>query len=183
MDFEHCQCHEACHNTYSNFYKNYLWDFVENLKEKRIPRQDDSIQHFAIFLKKGTYEKEMLVIGENKYSNNNSFIMSTHAEIDALNKLKTKKNVNIKNNKFDLVVIRLSRTGKLGESRPCFHCLEKLENSNVKIRNVYYSSNDTIVKEKFNIMKDSDKTIYCSGYRQNMRKLKRPVDKFVYLNK
>ncbi|ARF08633.1 hypothetical protein Catovirus_1_683 [Catovirus CTV1] len=163
-------------------HKYYLNGVLHNVTKKRIPRSDDSIQHFAIFFRKGMADKDTLVIGENKHSAKDEgkmFLSSIHAEIDALYKLKSKKNS--KNNKYELMVVRISKTGKLGESRPCYHCLEKLENSGIKIHNVYYSTkNNIILKEKFNTMKYSDKTIYCSAYRQNMRKLDKPVGKFVY---
>ena len=82
-----------------------------------------------------------------------------------------------------MIVIRVSRTGKLGESRPCFHCLEKLEKSDVNIQNVYYSTKEGVIeKEKLKSMKDSEKTIYCSGYLNFRKKIKKPVNKFVYNN-
>lgn len=118
------------------------------------------------------HKKRKIFIGENQKYNQWSNSLSTHAEIDALNRLKS-KNINIKRYKFDLLVIRISKTGKLGESRPCYHCLKKLEESGIKIKNVYYSTNlFGIQKEKFNLMKDSDKTTYSRGYRTSMRKHK-----------
>ncbi len=78
---------------------------------------------------------------------------STHAEIDALNKVITWKN---RPKKMDLFVIRVSATGILGESRPCFHCLKKIMLSGVNIIYVYYSKSDgTIVREKMRDMFNS----------------------------
>lgn len=172
-----CSCPNCCNNSIPS----NLELILTNIKEKRVPRHDDSIQHFAIFFKKGASEKETLTIGENQIVGRSAhFFMSTHAEIDALNKLKSKKFVSTKN-RFDLMVIRISKTGILGESRPCFHCLETLENSGIKIHNVYYSTkNGTLAKERFSAMKKSEKTVYSSGYRKNMKNLDKPVQRFVY---
>lgn len=174
----YCETCSACPNDYNS---SYLEPILTNIREKRMPRHDDSIQHFAIFFRRGTFEKETIVIGENQILGQSSyFFMSTHAEIDALNKLKSKKYMSTKT-RFDLMVIRISKTGILGESRPCYHCLEKLENSGVKIHNVYYSTkNGLLTKEKFNTMKESKKTVYSSGYRRNMKILDKPVKRFVY---
>ncbi len=166
---------------YTNDHQDYLYPLLDNIKQKRTPRLDDSIQHFAVFFQRGSFEKETFTMGENKQTSQWSFFfMSTHAEIDALNKLKSKKNINLKN-RFDLMVIRISKTGILGESRPCFHCLQTLEKSGVKIHNVYYSTEKgKIVREKFNTMKESKKTTYSSGYRRSMQKHKKIINKFVY---
>ncbi len=84
-----------------------------------------------------------------------------HAETEALSKIKMNSR-----KKYDLLVVRLTRSGKLSSSRPCFHCLCKLEKSGVKIRHVYYSTQDgTIAREKFTEMKDSPLTYISSGHR------------------
>lgn len=178
---------DASNNSYCNIRYNinetHFCHLVEIIKQKRIPRYDESMQHFAIIVKKGCYNQYNCIIGENKLSNKCKFIKSTHAEIDALNKFINKIDQSDKKKRYDLLVLRLSKTGKLGESRPCYHCLEKLEKSNINIHNVYYSTKDgAIEKEKFNTMKESAKTIYCGGYRQLMREKMKPVNKFVYKN-
>lgn len=73
--------------------------------------------------------------------------------------------------KYDLVVIRVSKTGKLGSSRPCFHCLSSLEMAcqkyNFMIGNVFYSTTDgNIIKEHFADMRNSEKTYVSSGNRK-----------------
>ena len=97
-------------------------------------------------------KKGKIAMGENseRYRFNNIKI-KMHAEIDALNNLhylihsgKMKK-INIK--KMDLIVIRVTKTGKLGESAPCYHCTNELnKNSKIKINNLYYSKNDGTIK-------------------------------------
>ena len=94
-----------------------------------------------------------VITGENSnkplYSNNK---INTHAEMDALQKVKSllrcKK---IKNNKMNLIVIRINKMGELCESAPCFHCASSLAtNDSVQIDKLYYSrSNGTITCVKF----------------------------------
>lgn len=86
-----------------------------------------------------------------------------HAEINALYKINTWKN---KPKKINLLVIRLSKTGKLGESRPCYHCLLQLTKANIGIKYVYYSKNDKIIREKFDDMLYSQTIHISKGYRR-----------------
>lgn len=85
--------------------------------------------------------------------------------------------------KYDLLVIKISHTKRLKESRPCYHCLRKLERSGIKIQNVYYSTRDSIImKEKFSEMRESENTVYSSGYLQSMKRHHKNIDQFVYKN-
>jgi len=46
---------------------------------------------------------------------------------------------------IDVCVLRVSRTGKLGNSKPCLHCVKKMINmqsQGVKINNIYYTDED-----------------------------------------
>ncbi|MCH9715601.1 MAG: hypothetical protein K0U52_00740 [Gammaproteobacteria bacterium] len=75
-----------------------------------------------------------------------------HAEQDLMRKLyrmfKRRKLVSVR--KVDILVIRLSSSGKLGMSRPCSECVKTLKHSPVPIGKVYYSSREgNIVAEKF----------------------------------
>ncbi len=98
---------------------------------------------------------------------------SLHAEIDALKSLQRSIE------SYDLVVLRFSHT-KLMPSRPCYHCLKTLVNSNIKIKNVYYSDNGddaifinggTIKKEKFVDMLHNSLTKMTSGSRKKLREM------------
>lgn len=98
--------------------------------------------------------KGKIVIGENSdkplYSNKK---IKTHAEMDALNKVKGLiKCQKIKKNKMNLVVIRVSKLGNLCESAPCFHCTQELTNNNhIQINKLYFSRADgSITCVKFN---------------------------------
>ena len=62
-------------------------------------------------------------------------------------KMNSGKKIKMKKGKFDLIVIRLSASGKLGNARPCFNCLNLMKI--VGIKRVYYSVKpDMIVCEK-----------------------------------
>jgi cytidine deaminase len=98
------------------------------------------------------------------------FMPSTHAEVDAIGKIKNKKN---KPKKLDIVVVRFTKSGALTESRPCYHCLCFMEKCCLDIRDVYYSTSEgTIVKEKLSDMRSNPKTRVSSGMR-NLQKWKR----------
>lgn len=95
---------------------------------------------------------------------------TTHAEIDAFNKIRNWKNVP---KKLDLYVIRISKTGIIGDSRPCEHCLRRLMASRINIIDCYYSTKDkAIVKEKFKNMLGSDLTYVSSGFMSTRLKKK-----------
>ncbi len=93
---------------------------------------------------------------------------SKHAEIDALNKIKSWKNIP---KQIDLFVVRFNKIGLLSESRPCLNCLQTLEKSEINIKHVYYSTNSgIIVREKFKNMKISPLTYISSGVRNKLKK-------------
>jgi len=83
-----------------------------------------------------------------------------HAEVCAAKKLRSKKKT--KNGKrketIDLIVIRINKNGKLANSKPCFKCLEHLNNiKNFRIGRIYYSnSNGDIVFDKFSELIESE---------------------------
>lgn len=97
---------------------------------------------------------------------------STHAEIDGLRKMRIQQSINpkIARSTFDIVVIRFSKTGKLGISRPCYHCLKSLNESDINIKYVYYSTGNgnEIVRETLNEMMNDDMAHISSGWRQRM---------------
>jgi hypothetical protein len=100
---------------------------------------------------------------------------SKHAEIDALYKINTKINIP---KKVDIIVVRITRSGQLANSRPCFHCIESLEKSNLNIKYVYYSTTEgTFAKEKFASMKNSPLTYISSGIRNKMKRNMKKINK------
>jgi hypothetical protein len=98
-----------------------------------------------------------------------------HAEINAFRKLKQpaesvsfgSSRTSNKVKSVYLLVLRFSKTNRsLGNSRPCFHCLCKMRKlskiKNINIKDVYYSSEESINKEKFIKM---DRAYVSSGNR------------------
>lgn len=87
----------------------------------------------------------MLIVGENSEIR--------HAEADALRKYKKSKFYDPAL-KIDIFVFRLNFCGNLRESKPCYHCLNKIKK--YKIVNIYYSTVDgEIFSEKAKNMKST----------------------------
>ena len=99
----------------------------------------------------------------------NSHTDSIHAESDGINNLH-RLNMHRRflklGEKIDILVVRLSKTGIIGSSRPCRNCLLRLAKSPYPINKVYYSYDpDTIRCEKFKYMFDSPLTRMSSADR------------------
>jgi hypothetical protein len=117
-------------------------------------------------------------MGENSPRRLGSCPISTHAEMDVLRKIYKSTTIPASSkriDKFDVLVIRISKTGKLGSSRPCFHCINSMMNTPIaKIQYVYYSTNDgKIVREKLDTMLESELTIVSTGWRIRTNKRRR----------
>ena len=102
-----------------------------------------------------------------------SIPISRHAEIDVLKKEKKNYCLTRKIRKFDLIVIKVSKTGNISTARPCYHCIKQLESASfVRIKNIFYSNKEgNIIKETFEQLIKSvyDGTaIISSGYRMRM---------------
>jgi deoxycytidylate deaminase len=64
---------------------------------------------------------------------------SLHAEANAIRKAAS--NRSIKNTtSVDLIVIRVSPTGIIGQSKPCFQCMQQISKARFRISKVYYSN-------------------------------------------
>ena len=115
------------------------------------------------------FNKTKIIIGENSSKRLGNTPIYTHAEMDVIRKMYNNKtfNTNKRIDKFDVLVIRVSKIGKLGSSRPCYHCISGMMNTPiVKINYVYYSTNDgIIVREKLDRMLESELTIVSTGWK------------------
>jgi len=76
---------------------------------------------------------------------------TTHAEMDAINKLKPRD----KNNKLckvDIMVIRVNNSGDLCSSQPCNKCIHYMKTiakyKGYKIKNIYYSTSNRTIERK-----------------------------------
>lgn len=125
------------------------------------------IHSAAIF--SGTLTKtNILSIGENKISCCGD--RSTHAEMDAINKLITRKNKKIM--RVNVLVIRTTKSFTLGNSYPCALCIkylyERALQKGYAIDKIYYSTAEgTIECSKFNDMIMGQKQIFSCYYRNN----------------
>lgn len=116
------------------------------------------------------FNKTKLIIGENSSKRLGNTPIYTHAEMDVIRKIYNNKpflNSSKRIDKFDVLVIRVSKIGKLGSSRPCYHCISGMMSTPiVKINYVYYSTNDgIIVREKLDRMLESELTIVSTGWK------------------
>lgn len=131
-------------------------------------------------LRPGGKNRHKIIVGENSPQYAYSWIpISTHAEIDALQKVKSEfLRGKRRALRLDLMVVRLSKTGILNNAEPCHHCLKQLQQASyVNIKNVYYSTSpNTIVCKKFEDMVNSPTRFISSGYRHRMG-LPRNVDR------
>lgn len=93
--------------------------------------------------------------GENQYNNpNDPSCSSIHAEANAMKKLLPLPRQK-KLKKVDLLVIRVSKNGQYGNSKPCIHCIlnlhKNLPDKGYSLRDVYYTDeHGKIVSIRFN---------------------------------
>jgi cytidine deaminase len=79
-----------------------------------------------------------LIFGSNFY--NTKINITTHAEVDAFDKLVNKMGRTRRKITIDLVIIRTNG----GNSKPCEDCQKKIHMMSIRfcIRNIYYTNND-----------------------------------------
>jgi cytidine deaminase len=138
-------------------FSGHFFDFVIDLMKTRRLHECNSDPHgtyshiSSIFMHYST-TLQVLSTGMNTYrASGKEHIPSIHAEGSAINHLlrrKTKKTICV-----DIIVLRVSPTMKLGNSRPCFKCVQDMNSvptkKGYKIKNVYYSNqNGDIVCRK-----------------------------------
>ena len=89
-----------------------------------------------------------------------------HAELDAINKLKPLKNKRMQN--VNLLVIRITKSKILQNSKPCANCINVMkklpQKKGYNIKNVYYSDdNGKIIKSSINKL-ENDELHYTRYY-------------------
>ena len=149
---------------------NYINKFETNILPKLTAKASTSPVNFKL---SAALFKGVCLVCEPSHNTHRTVIRgcrcpSLHAETSAIlrtftnlaysngkgwfiNKSKKKynsgKKIKMRNGKYDLIVIRLNGSGKLGNARPCFNCLNLMKI--VGIKRVYYSVKpDMIVCEK-----------------------------------
>lgn len=93
-----------------------------------------------------------------------------HAEISALKHIPKSKH----RKEYNLLVLRITRSGILTSAKPCYHCIKQLMRAtNIKIKNVFYSDPPGIIQcisfnNLANEVINGTYTYISSGYRLRM---------------
>ena len=111
----------------------------------------------------------MLSYGINIYDNKGVGIV--HAEVNAIENLPTRA-YKKKLQKINILVIRTSKNGKIGISKPCAKCLYDLstipQNKGYVIKDIFYSNNEgLIIKNTLNKLINNDDHHISRFYRKN----------------
>ena len=76
---------------------------------------------------------------------------TTHAEMDAIDKLKTREKTK-KLYEVNIMVIRINNTGDICSSQPCHKCVDYMKTvatkKGYKIKKVYYSTAEHVIEQK-----------------------------------
>ena len=148
-------------NLYSDIINTVL---IKKIKENTI----EGIRHVALVITPGkVYTGENFSLGKNN--------RGIHAEENVISKLKP--GVSKKLIKSTIIVFRVSKTGKLNNSKPCSHCLYHISTIAPKkgylIDNIIYSTNDGNFecKKLKELINSNDCKV--SSYYKNIRKYKK----------
>lgn len=118
--------------------------------------------------------------GENHYNNvEDSTCSSIHAEANAMKKLLPLPRQK-KLKKLDLLVIRVSKSGQYGNSKPCIHCIlnlsKNLPDKGYSLRTVYYTNEEgNIISAQFNELLHETNPHMSRFYLQKNFKVKNTV--------
>jgi cytidine deaminase len=74
-------------------------------------------------------------------------LASTHAEVNAYYAYAQQFRKHGKIKYIDYYVIRMSTTGNISNARPCKHCILFMRKLGVKIRRVYYTCGEGLVRQ------------------------------------
>jgi len=141
------------------------------LRNNLVKTTDFRHNHIAMVLN-GPFKK---IPNYTTYGINNVTItndVSEHAEVNALKKLPPNKDHPIR---INILVLRISKQGVLGMSKPCAHCLDYM--SRIKgytIRHIYYSNEEgKIIRHSYNQLANDENKHVSTGYKckQNIKKL------------
>ena len=91
---------------------------------------------------------------------------SRHAEVDAITRLPPLRRNSKYKKVVDLLVIRITRSGMVRRSDPCFMCIKHMQNiKSYRIRNVYFSNEIGEIEkhtlEELTAVPDDEKHVSC----------------------
>lgn len=146
------------------------FDLYDNLVDIHFKSSNPDIHHYTLIVptsrKKRKNNRCPIITYGISTNVQFQFLPTKHSEVDAIGKIKHRR----KNpESVDLIVVRFSKTGILGDSRPCYHCIDFMMKSRLNIKYIYYSlATGVIVRERLSEMLKSDKTYVSSGMKQNL---------------
>jgi cytidine deaminase len=123
---------------------------INDLKDHAIPtifglNHTDRFCHIACVFKGELMDKNILGIGSNCFKNNNLCLPSIHAEINAIDKIKTNYETK-KLQPINLLIIRVNKLGEIKMSKPCKNCIDRLLDfpckKGYKVKQIIYSLDD-----------------------------------------
>ncbi len=124
-------------------------------------------KHLSIIV--DTKNGEIISYGFNYYLNSLKFPFSLHSEVNVINKY-YKRNLNkrIVKLKKTLFIIKLSKLGFIGNSKPCINCANFIYNNfnNLRLSKIYYSTQENILEELSKDDLNSTNFKVASGYKK-----------------
>lgn len=115
----------------------------------------------------------IITYGFNYYLKTETFPFSLHSEINTINKHYKKKLTknNIKSKKI-LIILKMSKIGVLGNSKPCQNCANYIANNfnNLNLTKVYFSTRQKTLEElnKNDLIQQTFKL--SAGFKQKNRR-------------
>jgi len=141
----------------------------------RNKKKDNTSDHVCFII--DYKSKEILSYSFNIYYKSDKFPFSIHSEINTITKYykTTKLDKNKYKSKKFLVVLKITKSGKLSSSKPCQACANYINNNvdNLNLMHVYYSTefNDLAKLEITDLQSDIFR--YSSGRKYNTKVSKR----------
>lgn len=142
---------------------NILYDISFNLNNNKYLHK-----HISFLI--NSKNNEILNYGFNYYLNSNKFPFSLHSEVNAINKYYKKKlTKNILKVKKCLIIVKISKIGIIGNSKPCKHCANFIYNNydNIKLSKIYYSTQQNTLEElsKYDLLNSTFKI--AAGFKKH----------------
>jgi tRNA(Arg) A34 adenosine deaminase TadA len=126
--------------------------------------------HISFIINKNN--NKIIAYGFNYYLKSNKFPFSLHSEINTINKYYKKKlTKNIIKAKKILLIFKISKTGVIGNSKPCQNCANYILNNfeNMNIYKIYYTMKNNILEELTKNNLKNDIFTISSGFKKKYR--------------
>lgn len=125
---------------------DHLIDEMIDQRIKPFCRLQSNFHHIACIFKDKKFDNRLSFGSNSFYHHQHStqpYRKSIHAEVDAIYKLQNNNN-NVK--KINIMVIRITKTGKLCNSKPCEQCIRDLKilvpKKGYKLEWIFYSDSN-----------------------------------------